>query len=63
MDLVSATLTVPAFGSIAKLTIIVLPAATPPAGTVTLRLVFEVIELACPMLVGAAILTVRLPLT
>ena len=35
-----------------KVTIIVLPAATPPAGTVTLMLVLEVVELFFPILVN-----------
>ena len=51
--MVSDTLTVPAVaGFIAKVTMIVLPAATPPAGTVTTRVVPDVVPFICPTLVG-----------
>jgi hypothetical protein len=60
----SAMLTVPLAGSIANVTMIVLPAGTPPAGTVTLRLVPEVVLVFCPILIGVpmpnALLTPRL---
>ena len=52
MPLVSVTLTVPVTELMVKLTIIVLPAATPPAGTVTLMVVPVDVELFWPILVS-----------